>query len=62
MNDDNKTIYKCQECRGTMVLRTNSSSDEYFLGCENYPDCSYTEPYEVEDELNGVPDAASVWE
>lgn len=62
MESDNETIYKCPDCRAPMVIRYNQSEGKDFLGCKNFPACKHTEPYEVEDELNGVPDAASVWE
>lgn len=64
MKDENITTRKCPEafCNGRLVVRTNRSTEEQFIGCENYPKCTYTEPIEVDDGLMGVKDAASVWE
>lgn len=59
--DDNLTTRKCPKanCKGTLVIRKNRGSGLKFIGCNNYPDCRYTENIEKEDELNGVEDAAS---
>ena len=64
MRDEDITTRKCPiaRCNGRLVIRTNRSTDGKFIGCENYPECRHTEPIEIEDELNGVADAASVWE
>lgn len=62
--DDNYTTRDCPiaRCNGRLVYRTNRATEEKFIGCDKYPDCTYTEPLEIEDELNGVTDAAEVWE
>jgi len=64
MTDDDITTRNCPKahCNGRLVYRTNKNTNEKFIGCENFPTCRYTEPLEKEDDLNGVADAASVWE
>jgi ssDNA-binding Zn-finger/Zn-ribbon topoisomerase 1 len=63
MSDDNVTIWDCTQCGGKLVRRKNRATGETFLGCSNYPKCKFTQPDEPpEDDLNGVKDAASVWE
>ena len=42
----------CRECGDFMKVRTNSRTNQQFLGCQSYPDCRVTEPYDdVIDEL-----------
>jgi len=36
---------KCPSCGSSLVVRTNRSTNEKFLGCQNYPNCRYTEPF-----------------
>lgn len=62
--NNNITTRNCPRafCNGKLIIRTNKSDDRQFLGCTNFPDCKYVEPFEIEDELNGVEDAASKWE
>ena len=38
----------CAACDFGMVVRTNSSSGENFLGCTRYPECKHTEPLPVD--------------
>ena len=58
---DNETIWPCAKCKdGTLTKRQNRKTGEFFLGCSNYPKCSYTQKCEPEDEP--LKDAASVWE
>ena len=37
-----KGMGKCPECGGVLIKRTNKKNEE-FLGCQNYPQCGYTE-------------------
>lgn len=62
--DDDITIWDCPvpRCNGKLIKRKNKNDDSEFLGCTRYPKCTYTQKMEKEDELNGVADAASVWE
>lgn len=61
MKTDDVTIWDCPRCSGKLVKRKGKHG--HFLGCSNYPACTYTQKVEKEeDPLNGVPDAASVWE
>lgn len=46
---DNITLLRrltgdCPLCRAPIALRTNRQKSTQFLGCSNYPDCSFTEP------------------
>jgi len=61
---DNLTTRKCPIafCKGTLVIRINKGTGQKFIGCNNYPECRYTEAIEIEDELNGVKDTASKWD
>ena len=34
----------CPVCRAQLVERTNRASGDTFLGCSEWPDCSYTTP------------------
>jgi len=60
--NDNVTIWSCECGKGKMVRRKNSKTGEEFLGCSEFPRCMKTQPIIEEDELNGVKDAASIWE
>jgi ssDNA-binding Zn-finger/Zn-ribbon topoisomerase 1 len=62
MSDEDITIWSCPICDGKLVRRKNKLTKETFLGCSNYPKCKYTQPNEKEDDLQGMKDAASVWE
>ena len=33
---------KYTECGGVLIIRTNKKTEQ-FLGCQNYPQCGYTE-------------------
>ena len=44
-----KTCPKCAPDR--LVVRTNHQTSVDFLGCENWPDCKYTEPLPLDMEL-----------
>ena len=35
----------CPDCEGELILRTNHTDGSEFYGCENYPDCKYTENF-----------------
>jgi ssDNA-binding Zn-finger/Zn-ribbon topoisomerase 1 len=39
---DETVTYKCPECGGEMLLRTNRQNDQKFWGCKKYPDCRGT--------------------
>ncbi len=41
------TEHKCDECGGTMILRTNRRG-EPFLGCAKYPECRFTLPCDAQ--------------
>lgn len=65
MNDDDITIWDCPEarCKGKLIKRRNKTTGEEFLGCTEYPKCTYTQPMEYNnDEFAGAPDRASVWD
>ena len=53
----NQVSKNCQQCGSILVLRQNRNNKELFLGCSNYPRCSYTEgvPEEFRMELLGQP-------
>ena len=34
----------CPQCSKPLVIRRNKKTDKEFLGCEQWPDCTYTEP------------------
>jgi DNA topoisomerase-1 len=38
-----KTVGTCPECGGDLVIR-KSRHGSYFIGCDSYPDCTYTLP------------------
>jgi DNA topoisomerase-1 len=38
-----KTVGPCPECGGDLVVR-KSRHGSYFIGCDSYPDCTYTLP------------------
>ncbi|AKU06806.1 MULTISPECIES: DNA topoisomerase I [Haloferax] len=38
-----KTVGTCPECGGDLVVR-KSRRGSYFIGCDSYPDCTYTLP------------------
>lgn len=62
MNDDDITIWDCPNCSsGKLIKRKNKKTGSFFLGCTNYPKCTYTQKMDSA-ETNGIPDAASVWE
>jgi DNA topoisomerase-1 len=35
---------KCPECSGELVLK-RARTGSRFIACDNYPDCTYTEPF-----------------
>lgn len=37
-------VKKCPECNGDLAIKTNRATGEEFLGCSEWPQCSYTEP------------------
>jgi ssDNA-binding Zn-finger/Zn-ribbon topoisomerase 1 len=39
----------CKKCGSTMMVRINSKTGEKFYGCADYPNCKYTEPFEIFD-------------
>ena len=34
----------CPECSAELVIRTNRTTQEQFLGCRRYPTCLHTQP------------------
>ena len=49
MPDIAKTCPKCTPDR--LVVRVNGDTGEDFLGCENWPECRYTEPLPLDMQL-----------
>ena len=49
-----KTTRVCDECGADMVVRTNRSTGEPFLGCTRYPECAYTTPLQVDQQLRAA--------
>lgn len=41
-----ETARKCPKngCNGMLIIRQNRRTKHHFLGCENWPDCDFTEP------------------
>ena len=37
-----KTAKPCPECGAVMVIRKNRRDDNFFLGCNRFPDCRNT--------------------
>jgi restriction system protein len=48
MNPQNTTsdlkTERCPNCGADLVVRTNSSNGNRFLGCSHYPNCKFTKP------------------
>jgi ssDNA-binding Zn-finger/Zn-ribbon topoisomerase 1 len=44
--DKTPTAKTCPKCGPVvrLIVRTNTKTNEQFLGCENWPECFYTEP------------------
>ena len=67
MNDEDLTIWDCPSagCNGTLIKRKNKTDGSKFIGCTNYPKCTYTQPDETQNDdegyPDGLPDSASVW-
>lgn len=47
MKDSNETV--CPQCGGRLILK--NGYDGVFLGCENFPSCSYSREVEKEGDL-----------
>ena len=46
------TITKlCQECARPMEVRRNKSTGTEFLGCAQWPECTYTEPLPIDVQM-----------
>jgi len=62
LNDDDITIWNCPipKCKGKLIYRINNTTHEKFLGCTNYPKCTYTQ--KCEDECEDIQDTCSRWE
>ena len=39
----NETIWDCPSCTGKLVRRRNTKTGNPFLGCSNYPKCTYVQ-------------------
>ena len=40
---------ECPECKkGNLIIRQNTENQRFFLGCTQYPECRYAEPFQVE--------------
>jgi ssDNA-binding Zn-finger/Zn-ribbon topoisomerase 1 len=37
----------CPRCESSMSVRTNRAKGSKFIGCDGYPSCRYTRPYDV---------------
>lgn len=37
-------VRSCPKCGRPLVLRTNGATGEEFLGCSQWPQCTYTTP------------------
>lgn len=37
-------------CGGRLILMINKDTEELFIGCSNFPKCSYTESVDEEDD------------
>ncbi len=49
-----KTVRVCDECGADMVIRTNRTTGEQFLGCTRYPECLWTTPIPVDQLLKAA--------
>ncbi len=50
-NDDDITIWDCPKCiDGKLIRRKNKLTKEVFLGCTNFPKCTYTQPDDTKSE------------
>jgi ssDNA-binding Zn-finger/Zn-ribbon topoisomerase 1 len=52
MLPNNKPVAKyCPECKTLtkLIIKTNSHTDEQFLGCPNFPKCRHTQ--EISEEM-----------
>jgi ssDNA-binding Zn-finger/Zn-ribbon topoisomerase 1 len=61
MKNDDITIWDCPKCGKGKLIKRKSKTGNNFLGCTEYPKCTYTQKNEKSDD-GGVADAASVWE
>jgi DNA topoisomerase-1 len=52
MTKDQETIWDCPQCPKGKLIRRLSKSGQ-FLGCTEYPGCTYTQPLEAEEGLEG---------
>lgn len=53
------TITKpCPDCGGRLLVRRNKATRTIFLGCENWPECTFTEgiPTDVVMRARGAPE------
>lgn len=37
-------VKACKRCGRTLVIKVNRETGEEFLGCQSWPECTYTEP------------------
>jgi len=35
----------CPKCFGKTILKMNTKTNQHFVGCENFPECKFTSPY-----------------
>lgn len=42
------TMHLCPECKAELVERMNRATSISFLGCSNYPECTFTTPLPVD--------------
>lgn len=48
MNDD-VTIWDCPKCPTGKLIKRKNKQGRIFLGCTNYPTCTYIQKYEEDD-------------
>lgn len=50
MANEQETVWDCPKCpKGKLVKRFSRKTETIFLGCNQYPKCTYTQPLEKED-------------
>ncbi len=53
---------ECPECQeGELVIRRNGDTGEEFLGCDEFPDCDYTEELQIWERQNEGGERTGAW-
>lgn len=57
MNDKHITNRNCPhvDCNGKLIRKRNRMTGSYFLGCNKFPRCRYSQSINKKTELNYVP-------